>query len=61
MQAMMQFMSVIIFRRSDKHPQSQLSLLLTNLEQIKNSLEQGSIIVFDEVQIRIRSLPIGKE
>ena len=53
--------SVIIFRRSDKRPQSQLFLLLTNLEQIKNSLEQGSIIVFDEVQIRIRSFPIGKE
>jgi len=53
--------SIVIFRRSDKRPQTHLHLLLTNIEHIKNFLEKGSIVVFDETQIRVRNLPIGKE
>lgn len=51
--------SVILFRRaSGRHPQKQISLLLANLSDIKEHLEKGCIAVFEEVRIRIRSLPI---
>jgi len=51
--------SVILFRRnSNRRPEKQLQLLLTNLPNIQESLEAGSIIIFDRDRIRIRSLPI---
>lgn len=51
--------SVILFRTSDKRPQSQLSLLLTHIAEIKDALIAGSIVVFEDNRIRIRTLPIG--
>lgn len=51
--------SVILFRTSDKRPQSQLSLLLTHISEIKEALIAGSIVVFEDNRIRIRTLPIG--
>jgi predicted nuclease of predicted toxin-antitoxin system len=51
--------SIVLFRRgSDRRPELQLAILLKNLETIRVPLEEGSIIVFDQNRIRIRSLPI---
>jgi len=51
--------SVILFRGGFEHrPEKQLSLLLTNLPNIRKHLEQGSIIVIEKNRMRVRSLPI---
>jgi predicted nuclease of predicted toxin-antitoxin system len=51
--------SVILFRGGFEHrPQQQLSLLLANLPNIRQHLEQGSIIVIEKNRMRVRSLPI---
>jgi predicted nuclease of predicted toxin-antitoxin system len=50
--------SVILFRSSDKRPQSQLTLLLSHISEIKDDLTAGSVIVFEDNRIRIRALPI---
>ncbi|MCX5964465.1 MAG: DUF5615 family PIN-like protein [Cyanobacteria bacterium] len=52
--------SVILFRRnSDRRPETQLQILLANLPSLEESIEAGSIIIFDRDRIRIRSLPIN--
>jgi predicted nuclease of predicted toxin-antitoxin system len=54
-----QFPSVIIFRRTrNRKPIEQVSLLLSNLEQIVDSLKKGSIVIIEDTRIRIRNLPI---
>jgi predicted nuclease of predicted toxin-antitoxin system len=54
--------SVILFRRgSDRHPERQVSLLLSNLPTIQDDLEEGSVIVLEQTRLRIRSLPIAEE
>jgi predicted nuclease of predicted toxin-antitoxin system len=54
--------SLILLRGpSQRRPETQAALLLTNLGALTEALERGSIVVFDEARIRIRALPIGKE
>jgi predicted nuclease of predicted toxin-antitoxin system len=52
--------SVILFRRgTERRPSQQVDLILANLSQLREALEKGSIIVFDQNRVRIRSLPIS--
>ena len=51
--------SVILFHHSLSHlPSVQGRLLLDNLTQLTTALEQGSFIVFENLRIRTRTLPI---
>lgn len=52
--------SFILFRHgADRHPQKQLSLLLTNLPAVEDALQAGCIVVIEQTRLRLRSLPIG--
>lgn len=51
------FPSFILFRRTDKRPLAQLQFLLAHLDQIKDDLNNGAVVVLEDKRIRIRSLP----
>jgi predicted nuclease of predicted toxin-antitoxin system len=51
--------SVLLLRRiSQRRPESQLAVLLTNLPEITDALRTGSIVVIEENRIRVRTLLI---
>ena len=53
------FPSVIIFRRTrDRKPLEQVTLLMSNLEQIGADLQRGSVVIIEDSRIRVRPLPI---
>jgi len=53
--------SIILFRRSSRRPEAQVAFLLTNLPNLEQALNEGSIVILQDARIRIRSLPIGGE
>ena len=51
--------SVILFRRqTQRRPEEQVSLLLLNLPALREDLDTGAIVVFDQDRIGVRSLPV---
>ena len=51
--------SVVLFRRSSRRPAAQAAFLLANLPNLKQALEEGSIVILQDARIRVRTLPIG--
>lgn len=52
--------SVILFRRgTDRRPDRQAALLLSNLPAIAPLLEAGCVVIVEEARLRIRTLPVG--
>ena len=54
--------SVILLQRMvPRRPESQVSFLLSNLNEIAESLERGAVVVIEETRLRVRPLPIVTE
>jgi predicted nuclease of predicted toxin-antitoxin system len=52
--------SVVLFRGVvNRRPERQLSSLISLLDRIQDSLQDGCIEVIDENRVRVRALPIG--
>jgi predicted nuclease of predicted toxin-antitoxin system len=53
--------SVILFRRStQRQPEGQIALLVSNVERLSADFERGCVVVFEGARIRVRRLPIAR-
>jgi predicted nuclease of predicted toxin-antitoxin system len=51
--------SVVLFRHgTQRHPQTQVQVLLSNLEAIEPDLTGGSLAIIEPKRIRVRRLPL---
>lgn len=51
--------SVVLFRHgTQRHPEAQVTLLLSNLSAIEQDLVDGSLVVIEPERIRVRRLPL---
>jgi hypothetical protein len=50
---------VILLRRGSNRPAVQLRLLLGAMDVIEEPLGEGSIVVIEEMRVRVRRLPVG--
>lgn len=53
--------SLILWRHPQRRPEMQVAILLANLANISEILQQGGIVVFEAMRVRVRPLPIGGE
>ena len=53
--------SVIIFRLRNPSPEHVNSLLFSNLSSIEEEIMNGTIVIIEDSEIRIRKLPIGEK
>ncbi|MEE8467734.1 MAG: DUF5615 family PIN-like protein [Planctomycetota bacterium] len=51
--------SGVLFRRGlERHPRSQVPVILANLVQLEESLHEGSLVILEPSRVRIRRLPL---
>jgi predicted nuclease of predicted toxin-antitoxin system len=50
--------NVVLLRRKDKSAKTTAAVILENLDQIREDLERGALVVITDTRIRIRSLPV---
>ncbi len=51
--------SVVLFRQRNRRPPHQVEALIANLPAVSQALDDGAIVVIEDMRIRVRSLPIA--